>query len=563
VGQLVGLSYLVETHLKILRETVVEKKSADECGTEPMNRNTEEKAEYVFVDFNAWEYSKTDELWSGLIRGMYEKVEKRFEYEARRKGGTKTDFKRQWRIQRAVELMEEKYGGRTMLAVVVVLSTVSIAVMMVILLLSIDKVLVKIDPLDLGKSLPSFIQDLAKNEPENYIVSGILSIITFFWSNSIFQSAGVDRGAAIYEKAESVKDKIGLMATVREELTELFDFINKDFKNATGIQLRLVLFIDDLDRCMESKNVRMLEAIQLLLNVSGAPVFTFLMIDSRVVVASIEKVLKDSVCLEDAWHLAREYLEKIVQIPVFLPESSEERIHRYVQNLVKKHVTARSILDMISQLEAHHKKLQIDISLEDKDFVWWCRFPRVDFDTQSIGGKCIRADKFFESIDKSDVFSSLIKLMGKLNFGQTRNRSVFEVYGKKEAEEVLFQQAGRLLQGVEFFSTENENVPPDENVPQYQAPDGNVPQYQAPDGNVPQYQAPDGNVPQYQAPDGNDNRMPDGNGNVPPDGNVPQYQAEAEAEDAEEGEEEKTGQLQYVDDGIHLFNVIIFNVAVM
>jgi len=321
--------------------------------------------------------------------------------------------------------------------------------------------LVDIDPLDLGKSLPSFIQDLAKNEPENYIVSGVSSFITFFWSYSIFQSAGVNRGAAIYEEAESVKDKIGLMATVRKELTELFDFINKDFKDATGIPLRLVLFIDDLDRCMESKNVRMLEAIQLLLNVPGAPVITFLMIDSRVVVASIEKVLKDSVCLEDAWHLAREYLEKIVQIPVFLPESSEERVHRYVQYLVKKHVTATSILTMIWQLEAYHQKLQSNPRLRIKDFKLWCRFPRVDFDTQSIGGRCIRADKFFGSIDKSDVFSSLVTLMDKLNFGQTRNRSVFEVYGEKEAEEVFFQQAGRLLQGVEFFlsnATENENV---------------------------------------------------------------------------------------------------------
>jgi len=475
LGQLIaklqadGFFYPLETHLEILRETVVGKRS-DECGAAP--KKSEEKAEYVFVDFNAWEYSKTDELWSGLIRGMYDMVEKRFEYEARRKGGSGTDFKRKWSIQRAVKLMEEKYGGRTLLAVVVVLSTVSAAVMMVILLLRIDKVLVDIDPLDLGKSLPSFIQDLAKNEPENYIVSGVSSFITFFWSYSIFQSAGVNRGAAIYEEAESVKDKIGLMATVRKELTELFDFINKDFKDATGIPLRLVLFIDDLDRCMESKNVRMLEAIQLLLNVPGAPVITFLMIDSRVVVASIEKVLKDSVCLEDAWHLAREYLEKIVQIPVFLPESSEERVHRYVQYLVKKHVTATSILTMIWQLEAYHQKLQSNPRLRIKDFKLWCGFPRVDFDTQSIGGRCIRADKFFESVDQSDVFGSLRKLMDKLNFGQTRNRSVFEVYGKKEAEEVFFQQAGRLLQGVKFFlsnATENENVSAaDDKVPPYQ-----------------------------------------------------------------------------------------------
>ena len=416
------------------------------------SKNSEkiEKIEYVFVDFNAWEYSKTDELWSGLIRGMYKKVEERFQFEARRKGGTKTDFQRKWRIQRAVKLMEDKFGNTKTLSVVVILSTVSIAAMTVILLLSTDKLLLKIDLLDLGQSLPTFIQDLAKNQPENYLVSAVLSVVSFFWSYSIFQFAGVDRGTDIYEKAESVKDKIGLMAMVREELMELFNFINKDFKNGTGIQLRLVLFIDDLDRCMESKNVRMLEAIQLLLNVPGAPVFTFLMIDSRVVVASIEKVLKDSLCIEDAWHLAREYLEKIVQIPVFLPESSEERVHRFVQSLVKKHVTATSILDRIRQLDAHHKQLQENISASDKTFKLWCHFPQVNFDKQPIGGKSMRAEDFFK-FDMSDVFSSLKKLTINLNFGMSKNKSVFEVYGQKEAEEVFLQQAEQLLKGVEFF----------------------------------------------------------------------------------------------------------------
>ena len=424
-------SYALQTHFKILKDTFLVNFSFV-FGTRLLNGDdnttskNSEKMEYVFVDFNAWEYSKTDELWSGLIRGMYKKVEERFQFEARRKGGTKTDFQRKWRIQRAVKLMEDKFGNAKTLSVVVILSTASIAAMAVILLLSTDKLLVKIDLLDLGQSLPIFIQDLAKNQPENYLVSAVLSMVSFFWGYSVFKFAGVDRGADIYEKAESVKDKIGLMAMVREELMELFNFINEDFKKGTGIQLRLVLFIDDLDRCMESKNVRMLEAIQLLLNVPGAPVFTFLMIDSRVVVASIEKVLKDSLCIEDAWHLAREYLEKIVQIPVFLPESSEERVHRFVQYLVKKHVTATSIRAMILQLNEHYRQLQKEIYAGDETFKLWCRFPEVDFDKQTIGGKFMRAEDFFK-FEMSDVLGSLKKLSIKLNFGMSKNKSVFEV----------------------------------------------------------------------------------------------------------------------------------------
>jgi hypothetical protein len=33
---------------------------------EPMT----ERKEYVFVDFNAWEFAGSDELWTGLIRNM-------------------------------------------------------------------------------------------------------------------------------------------------------------------------------------------------------------------------------------------------------------------------------------------------------------------------------------------------------------------------------------------------------------------------------------------------------------------------------------------------------------
>eukprot|EP01036_Dinobryon_divergens_P025794 gene25794-34378_t len=450
-------TYPLETHLRILWGTILS--SPWPVFEPPRPPTRSEKVEYVFVDFNAWEFSGSDELWSGLIRGMYDKVEQRLEFEARRRGGAGTDFKREWRIQKAIQLLEEQYGGKVYLQAAVVLSTIVISLLAVLAVNFLDKVVLPSDFWELEAYVPEVLDKLVKKESENVLVSAILSAVSFFWSKSIFQSAGKDRGRAIYEKVKAVKDDTGIMAMVKGELSELFAFINKDFKKATGIQLRLVLFVDDLDRCLGGRNVKMLESIYLLLSFAGAPVLTFLMIDSRVVVASIEKSLNASVSLADSLHLAWEYLEKIVQIGICLPDSSEERTRRYVQYVVKKNLTLNSILDMILQLQMHRDKLLRRIKfMQAFNFKLWCHFPVTVVEGQEIGGYCMAADKFFEAIEKANLFRSLKELSGLLNFGRSRNRSVFEVYGEKEGLEVLLQQAEQLLKGAQFFfanATEN------------------------------------------------------------------------------------------------------------
>ena len=95
-------------------------------------------------------------------------------------------------------------------------------------------------------------------------------------------------GEAIFEEAKSIGDELGFMAKVKNELDKLFTFIEK-FNEETESNLVVVAFVDDLDRCLEGRNVKVLEAIQLMLSVPGAPVIAFLAIDSRIVVSSIEE----------------------------------------------------------------------------------------------------------------------------------------------------------------------------------------------------------------------------------------------------------------------------------
>jgi hypothetical protein len=79
--------------------------------------------------------------------------------------------------------------------------------------------------------------------------------------------------------------------------------------------------------------VKVLEAIQLILSVPGAPILAFLAIDSRVVVASIEQTF-GKVMLKahiSGW----EYLDKIVQLPFSLPEVQSEKVERLMMKCLE------------------------------------------------------------------------------------------------------------------------------------------------------------------------------------------------------------------------------------
>lgn len=85
-------------------------------------------------------------------------------------------------------------------------------------------------------------------------------------------------------------------------------------------------------------------------------------------------------------------------------------------------------------------------------FKLWCRFPKTDFEGRMIGGKNMWAERFFDTFKESQALPSLKELSKKLNFGRGKNgKSVFDLYGELEGEEVFLQQAEQLLKKVEFF----------------------------------------------------------------------------------------------------------------
>ena len=114
----------------------------------------------------------------------------------------------------------------------------------------------------------------------------------------------------------------------RESFSELIETTGKK---------RLVVLIDDLDRCSPQRIVENLEAIKLFLNVDK----------TAFVIAADEAIISDAVysvyttalgnrTAEEKKNLGKDYLEKLIQIPYNLPRLSSMEVETYINMLLCK-----------------------------------------------------------------------------------------------------------------------------------------------------------------------------------------------------------------------------------
>jgi hypothetical protein len=278
--------------------------------------------EYIIIQFDSWLFKLSDELWAALIRELYKKVELRLSkhnseeyFTFRQKNvlrANSKDYLSKWRIQKAATLLVEKYGGMNHLRVRLYgFIAFVLGALMTSILSGLGYINIWTQVINEARQIWILVMSVAG------VILAITPSLLFLYNTN--QNAETSRGDVIYEEAKDLKDKIGFMGRVRQELDDLFGFI-RDYKDETRIELRILIFVDDLDRCIEEgRNVKFLEAIQLMLNISGAPIVVFLAIDSRIVVASIEAAVSKSLNLQQCFITGYEYLEKIIQLSFCLP----------------------------------------------------------------------------------------------------------------------------------------------------------------------------------------------------------------------------------------------------
>lgn len=281
-----GKSFLMQT----IREALEENKPAD-------------APEFVFVEFNAWVYSGSQNLWAGLVSRIYERVEQRLGRSAT------TAFR--------LGQNRAKQVGRISLRFIV---SVGVAVLLT--------------ALANWSQIAKFWSDLPALLNASSLVALIVGIGTALVNTYTFISkAYTERAQQLRQMASrpDFRDQIGFMADIKSEI----DFVTELLEQQSeGKSIRVVIFIDDLDRCPPAKAVEVLEAIMLLLSEDNSPFYVFLGIDARVLVKAVEE--RYGKMLVEAGISGYEYLDKIVQIPFTIPATDETGIKNYIRALLPR-----------------------------------------------------------------------------------------------------------------------------------------------------------------------------------------------------------------------------------
>ncbi len=165
-------------------------------------------------------------------------------------------------------------------------------------------------------------------------------------------------------QAQDYRAHLGLISLVRKDFHELSRlFAEKDSSVPTQANTlsasidRIVLFVDDLDRCQPEKVVDVLQAVHLLL---AYPLFAVVVgVDQRCLKQSLETEFKGLVTngktpkSEGYQATSLDYLEKIFHIPFHLPTMGETGFSTLIENLTEHSV---QISPEIPEPEARQQK---------------------------------------------------------------------------------------------------------------------------------------------------------------------------------------------------------------
>lgn len=296
-------------------------KSPDETGrrglsgwlAEAFTRAPSAQVDFHCVEFNAWVYSGSENLWAGLITHLYNEVEQFL--------GTR----------RTVPFRFTQNAQRALKKAVGLLVIYGLAALLLSFLLDLQQIQAAWtslaaaanplgDAVALGGTLAAVVAVLVAVRPFLTALRDLVNTLSLARSEQL---------AALASRRD-FRDKIGFMADIKAEIREVRKLLDR---GRQGVGARLVVFIDDLDRCEPKKAVEVLEAIMLLLaDEDGMPFIVVLGIDARIVVKAVEE--RYGKVLTEAGISGYEYLDKIVQIPFRIPPPPGPALAKYVTSLL-------------------------------------------------------------------------------------------------------------------------------------------------------------------------------------------------------------------------------------
>ena len=144
---------------------------------------------------------------------------------------------------------------------------------------------------------------------------------------------------------KELNSKIQLIAELDRDTIYFDGFkeIKKEIKNlrVDNPAFRIVIFVDDLDKCSPGKAFEILEMIRVFHDIEG---FIYIIGISHDMIVKLSKVGNSESSLD-----GERYIKKLIQVPITLPKWSNQDIVRLVKELIKKGMIHDKFKDVVDK----------------------------------------------------------------------------------------------------------------------------------------------------------------------------------------------------------------------
>lgn len=248
-----------------------------------LNEQSGEDNKYIFLEFNAWLYQGYEDAKSALLQSVTTKLTEEI-----KKQGIDED---------------DKLGKKF------------------------KKFLKRINWFQVSKlALPLFAGFIPGAAPVG-VIANFANSLKSSWNNRDKKSENSDAiNIAIEELTPELESLLNDNEDVAEPITKQIEEIRKEFEEILGqLKVKLVVLVDDLDRCLPETAISTLEAMRLLLFVNR----------TAFIIAADEQMIRNGVRahfngVELSDGLVTSYFDKLIQVPIKIPHLGIAEVKVYI-----------------------------------------------------------------------------------------------------------------------------------------------------------------------------------------------------------------------------------------
>lgn len=212
-----------------------------------------------------------------------------------------------------------------------------------------------------SKKVTDYAKELIKKIDFNKILGkGIKYGLDFFLTSGIGALTDLVLGSVLSTirtnasevQAKDIEEILSKFKKDDKTRTEIKNFRNefKELLNKSKVE-NIVVFIDELDRCLPDTVLEVFEAMRLFLFVEG---MSFVIgADERLIQYSIKSKYKE--VPGNNLDIGKEYLEKVIQYPLCIPQLTQAEVNQYLACLLLRQTLTdenfKKILDIVYSLE--------------------------------------------------------------------------------------------------------------------------------------------------------------------------------------------------------------------